>query len=175
MPVVSARGTSATQNVAGWFSPLSSIYDAGIDTWVYGTGTSLDTGRYIEIAGHNFIASLGVGAIIADITISARAYTVNYSRWKGWNAQFFVGGVAAGPVVYQDMGTSPTIMTYSMTGVTADDLIDPDMVLRMEPVRNFGASTADFYIDYADVIVTYTPGVPPIGLGDGLWGAIPIL
>jgi hypothetical protein len=169
MPVVSLRGTAATEDTPGYFGggDYSNLFDIGTGTFVSGSGNSGP--KYLWITGHGFSSYFSSSATINSVTVSANTYTTNAARWESWTASVRVNGVVVGTGATVNMGG---VGTFTLTGITAADLLDPDMDLEMRANRGFSALTTSFGIDYADLIVDYTPGYTPT-LG-GYWGGLTI-
>lgn len=170
MPVVSARGTAATEDTPGYFAGgvYTDLFDSGTGTFVSGAGNAGP--KYLWITGHDFASYFTASATINSVTVSANTYTTNVGRWASWTASVRVNGTVVGTGATVTMGG---VGTFNLSGITAADLLDPDMDLEMRANRGVSALTTSFGIDYADLIIDYTPGQTPPGL-DGWWGALPI-
>ena len=171
MPVVSARGTTATHfGPTPNFSPLGNAVDVGSGTFCNSSGNAGPKGVYIT--GHGLSSYFTSSATINSITVSSSLVTNGPFQWAGWTAEIEVGGVVVGTGQYHATSSTPAIYTFTITGVTAADLLDPTMKLKMAGIRSFALTVGTLGIDYADLIVDYTPLYTPT-LG-GYWGGLTI-
>ena len=156
-----------------WFgssmSPLADAYDVGTGTYCTGSGNGGP--RFLWTTGHGLSSYFTVDATINSITVTTSTLPnpVNF-RWASHTVSVQVGGV--------DVGTPSTIaaggvQSHSLTGITAADLLDPSMEIQIQFNRGPSAITGDFSIDYADLIIDYTPG-SPIPSANGTWGTLTI-
>lgn len=159
MATLNARASAVigTSNTT-WNTTANAIDGAfGVNNATYcnWTNTTANADGYIELGFGSQMAAIPSDATVTSIEVRVRHYESNSSRIDVVSFQPFDGVTAIGSAFVATRATSARTDTATFA-VTKAQVQSPSFKIRVNASRFNGTQAGIFYLDYVDVVVTYT-------------------